>query len=204
MIKVFSTYVEVFPSASSPWGMRMCLLHVRGGVSSGMPSACWPVLSSPRTWRCFLRRFSTVCEEAVFSTCVEVFPTLRRNGSGRRGLLHVRGGVSTPTAYGDGATASSPRMWRCFLIITARSMRMEVFSTYVEVFLETQKVCRECRRLFHICGGVSSQIFSGAISCEFSSVTRGSFSNKLRSKLLPSSCRRSYLKLCEIISAAIF
>ena len=75
---------------------RFSLLHVRGGVSNGQDTVKSPLGSSPRPWRCFYLVIDRVDGGAVFSTSVEVFLKNPRNSEEKRGLLHVRGGVSKP------------------------------------------------------------------------------------------------------------
>ena len=52
---VFSTSVEVFLSEAFKLDGAQRLLHVRGGVSSGVGLLDKEKESSPRPWRCFCR-----------------------------------------------------------------------------------------------------------------------------------------------------
>ena len=115
---VFPTCVGVFPAHGSSISATVSLPHVRGGVScrvpfhsvhlpssprawgcfSNEPSACRRRESSPRAWGCFLVVDADCLPSAVFPTCVGVFPRRERRHDHRRGLPHVRGGVSTTTS----------------------------------------------------------------------------------------------------------
>ena len=90
--------------------------------------------SSPRPWRCFLAKRALPKRGRVFSTSVEVFPSLGKWPTLTIGLLHVRGGVS----YWDNPyfpeVLSSPRPWRCFFFSQVPNIKGSVFSTSVEVF----------------------------------------------------------------------
>ena len=70
---VFSTSVEVFPCGSKSRPEKLCLLHVRGGVSNGDTDKGQIITSSPRPWRCFLFGEMPHIKQRVFSTSVEVF-----------------------------------------------------------------------------------------------------------------------------------
>ncbi len=52
------------------------------------------VMSSPRSWRCFLTSLSANLLYFVFSTLVEVFLGIARLSRRFGRLLHARGGVS--------------------------------------------------------------------------------------------------------------
>ena len=53
---VFPTHVGVFPCADAALREKESLPHARGGVSPGRLRSRVGVLSSPRTWGCFLQR----------------------------------------------------------------------------------------------------------------------------------------------------
>ena len=90
------------------------LLHVRGGVSRICVRVGASKKSSPRPWRCF-RDGKLICWQIyVFSTSVEVFLAARLRNRCSRGLLLVRGGVSTTGLLCTTEQTSSPRPWRCF------------------------------------------------------------------------------------------
>ena len=72
------------------------------------------------------------------------------------GLLHVRGGVSTPGLSFRQHQVSSPRPWRCFSISLLVFSFSSVFSTSVEVFLHADEIRAGTRSLLHVRGGVSS------------------------------------------------
>ena len=112
---VFSTYVEVFLTCARRFRFRSCLLHVRGGVSQGGVWAYIGQTSSPRPWRCFRVVQRVGPKSYVFSTSVEVFPTVTRTRARLSRLLHVRGGVSFSARCHTSSSVSSPRPWRCFL-----------------------------------------------------------------------------------------
>ena len=133
--RVFSTYVEVFPTLRGRYQHCRCFLHVCGGVSFNQSRVCLVKRFSPRMWRCFrIRTVLTACYR-VFSTYVEVFPTLRGRYQHCRCFLHVCGGVSFNQSRVCLVKRFSPRMWRCFYERQTTSYSVKVFSMYVEVFL---------------------------------------------------------------------
>ena len=107
--------MEVFPVHVSLLTVRSSLLHVRGGVSASRMALCVSL--------------------SVFSTYVEVFLPHSLKNRVKLSLLHVRGGVSRDMINMSLDFASSPRTWRCFCRRLLFDGRIEVFSTYVEVFL---------------------------------------------------------------------
>ena len=129
--------MEVFLLRGSQTINLFSLLHVRGGVSSASP-----VRGGIRL---------------VFSTSVEVFPCSRPITTRRTSLLHVRGGVSQFAPIPGLLDESSPRPWRCFLDEAKLYLRVDVFSTSVEVFLMTEYVNHNDESLLHVRGGVSIQ-----------------------------------------------
>ena len=140
----------------------MCrLLHIRGGVSAADITALTQVVSSPRTWRCFLSIWTSLFIQTVFSTYVEVFPFFYRYRWNGKGLLHVRGGVSICDEYVVRADGSSPRTWRCFSAFFPAWRAIAVFSTYVEVFLICGVRVWSWASLLHVRGGVSACAASG-------------------------------------------
>ena len=56
----------------------------------------------------------TFTHKIVFSTYVEVFPSLVRRDGVSEGFLHVCGGVSVFRQVNTPRFEFSPRMWRCF------------------------------------------------------------------------------------------
>ena len=147
--------MEVFPTRTLAHPIALCLLHVRGGVSERRRNVEHGVQSSPRPWRCFPVCTNTRTITRVFSTSVEVFlPKIQEKAEELR-LLHVRGGVSLDGAFYKAGVSSSPRPWRCFLIAVDQTVACQVFSTSVEVFLDSRIESLETVRLLHVRGGVS-------------------------------------------------
>ena len=70
---VFSTYVEVFLTISRLKKLRLCFLHIRGGVSANVITFEASRKFSPHTWRCFYLNVLSTLTKLVFSTYVEVF-----------------------------------------------------------------------------------------------------------------------------------
>ena len=87
IIKVFSTYVEVFLKSVCERYDYKSLLHVRGGVSDAYVEVAHKDGSSPRTWRCFYHIQRIATHVLVFSTYVEVFPTRRNSTRGDLGVF---------------------------------------------------------------------------------------------------------------------
>ena len=135
-VYVFSTYVEVFPCLEKRGFKRTCFLHIRGGFSRS--DTLWPTAGrfSPHTWRCSDVTATQAEAKAVFSTYVEVFPQRIRTALTACCFLHIRGGVSDPSNAEKLIELFSPRMWGCFQSQDTAQNRLQVFSTYVEVFLE--------------------------------------------------------------------
>ena len=154
-LAVFSTSVEVFPKT---WGFpptQASLLHVRGGVSINRQTKVVTNRSSPRPWRCFSNRPLRLHIRLVFSTSVEVFPNRQIVDRSLRGLLHVRGGVSTDRSSRGQINRSSPRPWRCFWHPPPPVAPAPVFSTSVEVFPRMRHRDSYLRSLLHVRGRVS-------------------------------------------------
>ena len=70
-------------------------------------------------------------------------------------FLHVCGGVSHLQFALAHSYRFSPRMWRCFCFRTVTGNSKNIFSTYVEVFLEWFGLFMEWEYFLHVCGGVS-------------------------------------------------
>ena len=151
--------MEVFLRSGRMGKERRSLLHVRGGVSERVELFLFAVKSSPRPWRCFYCQAEVRNAQSVFSTSVEVFPTLPMLSVLWQGLLHVRGGVSEEQSPPDAVKQSSPRPWRCFSVLPIYVRRQVVFSTSVEVFLAPRASCRALRGLLHVRGGVSRLVW---------------------------------------------
>ena len=67
---------------------------------------------------------------------MEVFLRGRSGLSSQGCFLHVRGGVSSYVMRGYNGTEFFPRPWRCFYTKVVDWFLDEVFSTFVEVFLQ--------------------------------------------------------------------
>ena len=159
---VFSTSVEVFPCNRCTFHKQLCLLHVRGGVSIICNIGVIYLLSSPRPWRCFRGSNQAASDGCVFSTSVEVFPARGMEVRGSSSLLHVRGGVSISGEIASTNGLSSPRPWRCFPKRPVSFVIAIVFSTSVEVFLNSTLIGMFSGGLLHVRGGVSRQpVFIG-------------------------------------------
>ena len=72
--RVFPTYVGVFPTSQTFSCGCSRLPHVRGGVSLDVSVRPGMVVSSPRTWGCFLAQVQKTPLTVVFPTYVGVFP----------------------------------------------------------------------------------------------------------------------------------
>ena len=70
---VFPTCVGVFLPRPARVSQRMCLPHVRGGVSIRRPCFVSGEGSSPRAWGCFFLIMKLGNKLGVFPTCVGVF-----------------------------------------------------------------------------------------------------------------------------------
>ena len=113
----------------------------------------------------------------VFPTCVGVFPAMailsgiasqssprawgcfsdkRREYDQKRGLPHVRGGVSKLENVKARKLASSPRAWGCFQKGTHVDTCVPVFPTCVGVFLSEIAERFRSVGLPHVRGGVSA------------------------------------------------
>ena len=112
---VFPTCVGVFLGGASPGWSRICLPHVRGGVSFPPSRRIQTTLSSPRAWGCFRHQ--------------------EERGPSRQRLPHVRGGVSSSATNKTPKIKSSPRAWGCFQRRRRKRAYQGVFPTCVGVFL---------------------------------------------------------------------
>ena len=92
---------------------------------------------------------------AVFSTNVEVFLRQLELLLIMVSFLHARGGVSSCTYHLQKQNRFSPRTWRCFLISGEGTVRHDVFSTHVEVFLSPCSSKALPGSFLHARGGVS-------------------------------------------------
>ena len=173
--RVFPTSVGVFPRSICTAGIRLCLPHVRGGVSDRQESSGPVLRSSPRPWGCFYPAAPAPVRWAVFPTSVGVFPNLSPPGTPIPRLPHVRGGVSYAYAYGQIAMSSSPRPWGCFHSARPRLHHRFVFPTSVGVFLSRPLERRKDASLPHVRGGVSNSAWSAALSSRSSPRPWGCF-----------------------------
>jgi len=134
---------------------RAGLPHVRGGVSNTRCGLSGSMSSSPRAWGCFRNDRPDSVRDAVFPTCVGVFPRRPTPTASCCGLPHVRGGVSAVTVGAGEALESSPRAWGCFSRRLLPRRRPEVFPTCVGVFLKSRRAPSYQASLPHVRGGVS-------------------------------------------------
>ena len=115
------------------------------------------LVSSPRTWGCFLFTLFTLFTYSVFPTHVGVFPVTQPVCSTRQSLPHARGGVSGSLFSHVKAPGSSPRTWGCFCCKAYQKGFHSVFPTHVGVFLLLKAPKKCSRRLPHARGGVSDK-----------------------------------------------
>ena len=156
---VFPTCVGVFLPRPARVSQRMCLPHVRGGVSIRRPCFVSGEGSSPRAWGCFFLIMKLGNKLGVFPTCVGVFLWAYRDSVYSDSLPHVRGGVSITAAVGTRPHTSSPRAWGCFYVRACILIEAKVFPTCVGVFLSEGGPGFSRRRLPHVRGGVSEKVF---------------------------------------------
>ncbi len=112
-------------------------------------------------WRCFHRHLSDHPPEHIFSTYVEVFLSYKGGQLLQGDFLHVCGGVSAFQPNVPDIRKFSPRMWRCFFFQSLLWVVVEIFSTYVEVFLSLEYLHQLISNFLHVCGGVSKRINEG-------------------------------------------
>ena len=152
---IFSTYVEVFPTHCRSNCKHGNFLHVCGGVSPVKYKSSLRNKFSPRMWRCFCRYQRYLYSWYIFSTYVEVFPSLNYEKHDREHFLHVCGGVSAQIGSIFDYMGFSPRMWRCFQGNLCSRYGWGIFSTYVEVFPSCLAQLNDFVDFLHVCGGVS-------------------------------------------------
>ncbi|STR98089.1 Domain of uncharacterised function (DUF2825) [Klebsiella pneumoniae] len=114
------------------------------------------LVSSPRTWGCFLGVCCSMYCRMVFPTHVGVFPFSGFTTLDTEGLPHARGGVSAPVRRANNGNASSPRTWGCFCQPNDWSQSWRVFPTHVGVFLLADQAVKVPAGLPHARGGVST------------------------------------------------
>ena len=91
---VFPTCVGVFLYTMIRGYVPNGIPHMRGGVSVACILIVWVFKYSPHAWGCFLRSCRRTYCDAVFPTCVGVFPCYLATGSAGSRIPHMRGGVS--------------------------------------------------------------------------------------------------------------
>ena len=96
---VFPTPVGVFPTPAQTPTAGPSLPHACGGVSKETMNRIHAVMSSPRLWGCFRRRWMRNQRHHVFPTPVGVFPMIPPGVKMPRSLPHACGGVSEPVPW---------------------------------------------------------------------------------------------------------
>ena len=135
LFKVFPTHVGVFLSDFQYQPPTGRLPHARGGVSPTTSSSLLFIMSSPRTWGCFLSWLPVRCVGKVFPTHVGVFLRVTSGSEPESCLPHARGGVSMVGIDPFRVFRSSPRTWGCFYAGVHSASSSQVFPTHVGVFL---------------------------------------------------------------------
>ena len=145
--------MEVIPKDWIYLGITVGVLHVCGGDPAKSYYLQIFKECSPRMWRWSLKQPLHLPLCLVFSTYVEVILYLKCGDRIYLGVLHVCGG--DPTAFKSRLSIwwCSPRMWRWSCSNPLVSFAVEVFSTYVEVFLKNAKEARSTTGVLHVCGG---------------------------------------------------
>lgn len=87
---VFPTYVGVFLAERIGTQANLGLPHTRGGLSNELLRSNAKLLSSPRTWGCFLKKPRSPHQTGVFPTHVGVFPPPARQAQMAASLPHAR------------------------------------------------------------------------------------------------------------------
>ena len=87
-------------------------------------------------WRCFFRTRKDLDLNTVFSTYVEMFLIHAEHYRVIMSFLHVCGDVSSGAYQSYLDCMFSPRIWRCFRQKVQEWTKVQVFSTYVEMFLK--------------------------------------------------------------------
>ena len=132
---VFSTYVEVIPNSQGCSCTDQSILHVCGGDPISLDFSSSKITYSPRMWRWSLYCGTQSPKWLVFSTYVEVIPSLLQLLKFQLRILHVCGGDPIGSSSGVLRSSYSPRMWRWSQYQHQTSDNDCVFSTYVEVIL---------------------------------------------------------------------
>ena len=150
---VFSTYVEVILPIFHSDGSTDSILHVCGGDPKSSLRDAYVSMYSPRMWRWSLAATLQEKNQAVFSTYVEVILSRSQNAASLWCILHVCGGDpwSSVTAYP--LWVYSPRMWRWSYLFVHLRLKVQVFSTYVEVIPWCKLHTSMNQSILHVCGG---------------------------------------------------
>ena len=152
---VFPTHVGVFLNRRKAFLSGSGLPHARGGVSMRCYVQPFCMVSSPRTWGCFLGPAATVFRLCVFPTHVGVFLNVDICVCKPDSLPHARGGVSSRYCCCGSGFPSSPRTWGCFCATRGTLSLRRVFPTHVGVFPSFRARSAMYSGLPHARGGVS-------------------------------------------------
>ena len=153
--QVCSTHVEMFPHMVQKYLGKTSLLHACGDVSRFADRRSVSVEFAPRMWRCFPAPAEDPAARVVCSTHVEMFLESLEFCQEGLCLLHACGDVSMHERSNSSPGRYAPRMWRCFLLISATYQLRKVCSTHVEMFLSTRSIFYINDSLLHACGDVS-------------------------------------------------
>ena len=104
-------------------------------------------------WRWSIITCSNISCNIVFSTYVEVIPTLSDYINSKHSVLHVCGGDPSYVTSQRLDARCSPRMWRWSFFQNRSSDWWLVFSTYVEVILAMATPAAWSKSVLHVCGG---------------------------------------------------
>ena len=104
-------------------------------------------------WRWSYRGCTIYCKLNVFSTYVEVIPTVVLISSPHLRILHVCGGDPISILFPLFVNVYSPRMWRWSWSGLLSNSATVVFSTYVEVILKLPAIADDIPGILHVCGG---------------------------------------------------
>ena len=153
VFSVFSTCVEVILISGTETADFSSILHVCGGDPKWKPSGSFTILYSPRVWRWSYGFAEPDIKTIVFSTCVEVIPSLSTSSINSWSILHVCGGDPTFCLKINTFLKYSPRVWRWSRWWNSYWISSCVFSTCVEVILISSLFQQETYSILHVCGG---------------------------------------------------
>ena len=145
--------MEVIPTVQYPRKWKHGILHVCGGDPLISAHKFTLAVYSPRMWRWSRTHNFFIISSDVFSTYVEVIPSIPVNLLNVMGILHVCGGDPWCGLNVDGNIRYSPRMWRWSRQEQINGKPLPVFSTYVEVILRWSRNDWPCSGILHVCGG---------------------------------------------------